>query len=523
MPADRERMEASVSAGRMGRMGWMGGSRPAQATDPRRHDPDARSVITVAAPYVGSDRAAWDDRPSALHEALAPVLGGAPAEPAGRIARYAIGSDYHGALRGRLEGLAADLRASGIATGETAYVDDRPLAERALAARGGLGWIGKNTNLLTHERAGSWVFLGAILTSAELPADAPVRTSCGSCTPVPLRLSDRGARRAAHDRRAALHQLSDDRASRRPRRVGGGSHRRLDLRLRRLPGGVPGQCRCRRPGRAPRPAAAAHRVAPPDGHARVRAGARVDRADPRGPSPPAAERGRGARECRSAVGRCPWAARVGRAGPARRGPGPGRGRFGDRDGLTGESPLSLRAMPRVAPFRGLHYSIDRFGGTAVPERVRLADDDDAPPTQARRHHRCRLSAVRRHRRGDAPRAPARDPHNAVRLELSAEPDPHAAAAEALASWTADGTLERRAEPAVYYYRHATAGDPGHADGRGSRRARAARAVGERRPPARAHDARPKGRPPRAAALHERRSSARSSASTSTAPSAITTS
>ena len=85
-------------------------------------------------------------------------------------------------MRGRLEALAADLRASGIAAGETAYVDDRPLAERALAARAGLGWIGKNTNLLTHERAGSWVFLGAILTSAELSADAPVRTSCGSCT-----------------------------------------------------------------------------------------------------------------------------------------------------------------------------------------------------------------------------------------------------------------------------------------------------------------------------------------------------
>ncbi len=182
LPDDRERMEASIAAGRMGRMGWMGGARPTQATDPRRQDPEARSVITVAAPYVGAERADWDARPSALHEALAPVLAGSPAEPAGKIARYAIGSDYHGAVRGRLEGLAADLRASGIAAGETAYVDDRPLAERALAARAGVGWIGKNTNLLTHERAGSWVFLGAILTSAELPADAPVGTSCGACT-----------------------------------------------------------------------------------------------------------------------------------------------------------------------------------------------------------------------------------------------------------------------------------------------------------------------------------------------------
>jgi epoxyqueuosine reductase len=61
-------------------------------------------------------------------------------------------------------------------------VDDRPLAERAVAARAGLGWIGKNTNLLTHQAAGSWVFLGAILSSAELPADQPVRTNCGGCT-----------------------------------------------------------------------------------------------------------------------------------------------------------------------------------------------------------------------------------------------------------------------------------------------------------------------------------------------------
>ena len=182
LPEDRERMEVSVAAGRMGRMDWMGGARPRQATEPRRQDPEARSVITVAAPYVGEERAAWDPRPTALHEALAPVLAAEPGEPAGKVARYAVGSDYHGALRRQLEGLAADMRASGIAAGETAYVDDRPLAERALAARGGLGWIGKNTNLLTHDRAGSWVFLGAILTSAEMTVDAPVRTSCGGCT-----------------------------------------------------------------------------------------------------------------------------------------------------------------------------------------------------------------------------------------------------------------------------------------------------------------------------------------------------
>jgi len=182
LPEDRARMEESVAAGRMARMGWMGGARPERATDPRLHDAEARSVLVVAAPYAGADRAAWDPDPDALRRALAPVLAGTPSEPAGRIARYALGSDYHRALRARMEALAADLRAGGLPAGDVAYVDDRPLAERALAARGGLGWIGKNTNLLTHARAGSWVFLGAILSSAELPADAPVRTTCGGCT-----------------------------------------------------------------------------------------------------------------------------------------------------------------------------------------------------------------------------------------------------------------------------------------------------------------------------------------------------
>lgn len=182
LPEARARMEASLAEGRMARMEWMGGDRPRRATEPRAHDPTARSVIVVAAPYAGADRAAWDPRPEALRESLAAVLAGLPAEPAGRIARYALGTDYHVALRDRLEALAADLRGEGLPAGEVAYVDDRPLAERALAARGGLGWIGKNANLLTHARAGSWVFLGALLTSAELPADEPIRTTCGSCT-----------------------------------------------------------------------------------------------------------------------------------------------------------------------------------------------------------------------------------------------------------------------------------------------------------------------------------------------------
>jgi epoxyqueuosine reductase len=181
LPEARQHLADAVAAGRMAKMEWMGGERPDIATDPLRLSPEARSVVVFAAPYVGADRAAWDPRPQRLAELLAPILAAAPVEPAGLVARYALGTDYHTALRERLQAVADDLRRDGIGSGEVAYVDDRPLAERAFAARGGLGWIGKNSNLLTHHRAGSYVFLGALLVSSELPADVPLRTSCGSC------------------------------------------------------------------------------------------------------------------------------------------------------------------------------------------------------------------------------------------------------------------------------------------------------------------------------------------------------
>jgi epoxyqueuosine reductase len=181
LPEARERIADAVVAGRMGRMDWMGGERPAISTDPTRLEPDARSVVVVAASYAGRDRARWDPQPDRLRAALGPVLEALPSQPTGLIARYAHGTDYHVALRARLRSLADDMRLEGAATGDIAYVDDRPLAERALAVRAGIGWIGKNANLLTHQPAGSWVFLGALLSSADLPTDEPIRTSCGGC------------------------------------------------------------------------------------------------------------------------------------------------------------------------------------------------------------------------------------------------------------------------------------------------------------------------------------------------------
>jgi uncharacterized protein (DUF1015 family) len=116
-------------------------------------------------------------------------------------------------------------------------------------------------------------------------------------------------------------------------------------------------------------------------------------------------------------------------------------------------------MPRVSPLPGIHYAQDRFGTSAVPDRVRVADDAAAAP--ARLVDLTDLSCPPYDVIDDAQRAAllARHERNAVRLEFSDEPNPHAAAAEALDAWLADGTLERRREPAVYYYRHGTASAP----------------------------------------------------------------
>ena len=80
-------------------------------------------------------------------------------------------------------------------------------------------------------------------------------------------------------------------------------------------------------------------------------------------------------------------------------------------------------MPRVASFRGLHYSIDRFGGTAVPERVRLADDHDASPTRLADLTELACPPYDVIDAGAAAELLARNARNAVRLELTAEPDP----------------------------------------------------------------------------------------------------
>jgi uncharacterized protein (DUF1015 family) len=116
-------------------------------------------------------------------------------------------------------------------------------------------------------------------------------------------------------------------------------------------------------------------------------------------------------------------------------------------------------MPRVAGFRGIHYSPARFASATADDRVRTPEDGDVPPVSM-----ADLSDVvcpPYDVIDDSMRRAllARHPENAVRLEYAGDDDPHAAAATRLIDWLASGTLVRRSEPAAYYYRHGTTQRP----------------------------------------------------------------
>jgi epoxyqueuosine reductase len=104
-------------------------------------------------------------------------------EPSGPVARYARGDDYHEIMTDRLKELHRWLETeSGETIAAKAYVDTGPILERELARRAGLGWFGKNTNLV-NPRLGSFFFIGSLLVDLDLAPDAPFQTDrCGSCT-----------------------------------------------------------------------------------------------------------------------------------------------------------------------------------------------------------------------------------------------------------------------------------------------------------------------------------------------------
>jgi epoxyqueuosine reductase len=156
-------LDAFVDAGHHGEMRWL------KETRQRRYTPQAM----------------WDEAQTAIifgcnygpnHNPLETLEHRQKAN----ISVYARGRDYHEVLKGRLKQIASQLHTkSGWQV--KIFVDTAPLMEKPLAARAGLGWQGKHTNLVSRE-FGSWLFLGTILTSGKLEPDRPEKDNCGSCT-----------------------------------------------------------------------------------------------------------------------------------------------------------------------------------------------------------------------------------------------------------------------------------------------------------------------------------------------------
>ena len=148
--------ERWIAEGRHGTMAWMERNND-RRLHPERLIDEARSIIVVGLNYYQPD----PDRPY-------------------RIAKYALGDDYHNLILRRLKKLCRILRDEygGV---QRPYVDTGPLLEKPVAAAAGLGWQGKST-ILIHPEQGTWQFLGNIVTTLDLPADEPVKDRCGSCT-----------------------------------------------------------------------------------------------------------------------------------------------------------------------------------------------------------------------------------------------------------------------------------------------------------------------------------------------------
>jgi epoxyqueuosine reductase len=158
---DRERLFEWLARGYQASQEWMARDAERRA-DVRRILPGARTVISIAVNYKTNE---------------------SPCEDCGalKVSRYAWGKDYHFVLKEKLEKLSELLSELAPDQQYTSYVDTGPVMEKAWAERAGLGWIGKNTNLISRN-FGSWVFLGEIITTLALPPDQPHRDFCGTCT-----------------------------------------------------------------------------------------------------------------------------------------------------------------------------------------------------------------------------------------------------------------------------------------------------------------------------------------------------
>ena len=152
-----------IRNGLMDGLPWFTEERVHRATHPKVLLEGARSVISLAISYNTGD-------PDASH-------GG----PSGKVARYAWGNDYHDVIKVKLRRFVDGLQERlGTPLKTRIFVDDGPMNDRAAAERAGVGWFGKNTNIISPG-LGSWIFLAQVVTDLELEPDAPLKKTCGSC------------------------------------------------------------------------------------------------------------------------------------------------------------------------------------------------------------------------------------------------------------------------------------------------------------------------------------------------------
>ena len=198
--AARGRLAEFVELGRHGTMDWMAETQ-ARRAHPQSMWPDARTAVVLGLSYAPD------------HDPLEDLA----RKDRAAISVYARGDDYHELIKRRLKALGRWMAAS--LGGELkVFVDTAPLMEKPLAQQAGLGWQGKHTNLVSREH-GSWLFLGAILTALDLPADDPAEDHCGSCRAC-LDICPTNAFPAPYqlDARACLSYLTIERAGAMPRR-----------------------------------------------------------------------------------------------------------------------------------------------------------------------------------------------------------------------------------------------------------------------------------------------------------------
>ncbi|MCW8834761.1 MAG: tRNA epoxyqueuosine(34) reductase QueG [Rhodospirillales bacterium] len=162
-PGDRMNLDAYIKAGLHGNMAWMADT-AARRSDPQTLWPEARAVVVLGLNYgPGEDPLAGGNHPDR-----------------GVVSVYAKGKDYHDIVKKRLKRLARWM-AEEWECGVKVFVDTAPVMEKPLAMRAGIGWQGKHTNLVSRE-FGSWLFLGEVFTTLDLPPDPPAEDLCGSCT-----------------------------------------------------------------------------------------------------------------------------------------------------------------------------------------------------------------------------------------------------------------------------------------------------------------------------------------------------